>query len=40
VSVSGLVKEPTDETENCFRLDSAFSHGPPPSPLHALLGKL
>jgi hypothetical protein len=36
--VTCLVGEPSVETEKAFRLDSAFLHGPPPSPLHALLG--
>ena len=36
---SGLVGEPANETEKCFHLDSAFLHGPPPSPLHALLAR-
>ncbi len=36
--VSGLVGEPTIETEKSIRLDSSICHGPPPSPLHPLLG--
>jgi hypothetical protein len=29
---------PANETEKCLRLDFSILHGPPPSPLHAVLG--
>jgi len=38
VGVSGLAREATHETDKCFRLDSLKKRGPPPNPLHAVLG--
>jgi hypothetical protein len=40
VSVSGLVGEPSVEMENAFAWTPQFLHGPPASPLHALLAGL
>jgi len=37
--VSGLVGEPANETEKCFRLDSSILHGLPPSPPARIVGR-